>query len=845
MVFLLMFILFLSACRNVFGALETIEDGKLDYYLKLRKEEFLQTMIDKEKFLLNIAENVNDELWSRRDEGVEPSDMGINLLLSPKEVLAQEYTEEMMVLADLLDEIQRLEKRARQTVDFEALEQLSKLKSQVGRVIQRQTGINQASIEISEKADVSTNNVNNKTGVSVAEDPVNSDLGNMERAEALFDQWKYNRLLDYMHKMTQYNFLRIKLINTANAGQKRRMFQRDLRTALETFSEGDFALARMQLKDVLNTYSNISQLDDVQYYYCESCYGLNYMDEALAGYEQLIKDYPKSSFRIKALMRVIGIHFIYGDVAAIFENYQTLLYQKSRIDVESLGVITYLTGYAYFKSGHYGSALHILQNVPQQTSYYYSARYLVAACHSNLNQEDNAISVYQTLSELRVQFKNDPMLFQIRNNALLKLGLIYYERGENQPAMNYFERVSRDHSHYDLTLIAKAWSTYRSGQHDETLKNVEGLLQNSLLSNYSYEAKVLAASSNEVLGHTDRAMDNLRQVYIAGQRVSQADEIAAGSPAGSDEMNELEQWEAAALHSRYNEILSEVKKVSAFLHSGKEDEWSVADQNRSDSETNQEKKLKEEIRNLEGMEKQARLNQRNDLLRTIRGLKSELIVTLNEHSRSSSGSDRGYYDDPIIQRMGMAEYLRYLCRSLITETLREKERTKVDIQNAEKLIKEAVSKGHFSIMVQMEMKKTELEDYYGRLNQYEVWLRENFPQDIKLDLDQWASFSGYGISNINFSRIKEVEAKIAGISQTIAALDHVYSAKRKDLQGRIQGLLDDVVKIEEQMRKEADKKEQLEKERFFKVEYFYKQQQESPAGHLEEKPKSGGTGQNE
>ena len=845
MLFILIVVLFFSVCRNVFSASETVPDqGKLDYYLKLRKEEFLQTMVYKEKFLLGMAQNVNDELWARRSEGVQPSDMGVDLLLSPKEVLAKEYTEEMMYLADLLDEIKKLEKRARQTVDFEALDRLNKLKNRVGDIIQRQTGINQTGIELSGKEGGHTESQTDTAASYRSEDKIDTVFVNMKRAEELFDQWKYNRLLDYMHKVTQYNFLRIKLINTANTAQKKRMFQRDLRTALETFSDGDFFLARMQLKDVLDTYSDISKMDDVQYYYCESCYGLNYMDEALAGYTKLIKEYPRSDFRIKSLMRVIGINFIYGDVANIFENYQTLLYEKSRIDVQSLGVVTYLVGYAYFKSGLYGSALHILQNVSPKTTYYYPARYLIGACHSNLNQEEQAVAVYQALAELRVQFKKDPMLFQIRNNALLKLGLIYYERGENQVAMSYFDRVSKDYNHYDLNLIAKAWSTYRSGQHDETLKNVEGLLQNSLLSNYAYEAKVLAASSNEVLGHTDRAMDDLRQVYMAGQRVSQTGSLAAGRAAMTDDVNELETWETAAFHSRYDEILSEIRKVSQFLHSGEDSEFSVPGPERSDAEVKQEKKLKQEIRNLEMMEKQARTSQRNDLLGTIRELKSELIGTLNEHSRSSSG-EYGAYDDPIIQRMGMAEYLRYLCRSLITETLREKEKTRTDIKNAKKLIQEAESKGQFSIMVQMEMKKTELEDYYGRLNQYEVWLRENFPQDIKLDLDQWASFSGYGISNINFSRIKEVEQKIADISGTISALDHVYEVKRVDLQNRIQGLLSDVVKIEDQMRKEADKKEQLEKERFFKVEYFYKQQQESPAGKLEEKPKPGGTGQNE
>ena len=170
------------------------------------------------------------------------------------------------------------------------------------------------------------------------------------------------------------------------------------------------------------------------------------------------------------------------------------------------------------------------------------------------------------------------------------------------------------------------------------------------------------------------------------------------------------------------------------------------------------------------------------------------------------------------------------------QTVREKEQTRKDIRDVEQILRDARAQDQFTLAIQMELAREEFEDYFNTLNQHEVWLRENFPQDFRVELDQWATFSGYGISNINFQRIKECEDQIGQISATIDAVDYVFVSKKKDLENRIQGLLSDVAKIEEQMLEEASMREQMEKERFYKTEYFNRQRQEAAAGKLHEVP---------
>ena len=285
-------------------------------------------------------------------------------------------------------------------------------------------------------------------------------------------------------------------------------------------------------------------------------------------------------------------------------------------------------------------------------------------------------------------------------------------------------------------------------------------------------------------------------------------------------------------------MLAMIEEIRQFLtESTSELRPSEPDQGKSDYDfVSSMQTLTENIEILDRYEELAREIGNDILLEEIRSLRSDLIETLDDHKNRVTEAAPDPEEDPIIRRMGMTDYFKYVFRSLLMQTLREKEQTKKDIKEAEALYLEARGQDNFDLGIRMEIAKEEFQDYYGKLNQQEVWLRENYPQDYRVELDQWATFSGYGISNINFSRIKDYERQIQQASQTIDDLDFVFKEKRRNLENRIQGLLSDVAKIEEQMLQEASKKELKEKDRFFKVEYFNRQRQEPVAGKLREKP---------
>jgi TolA-binding protein len=803
------FSLFLFVFNQVhpgFGAF----DSQVGYYLRLRNDEFMQMMIPKEKYLLGQVFNIHEEIRERNSEGMRILDLGIDEAISPKKSISDMYAQEVDRILRLSQEIVKLERKARMQADMRVLESLAGLKKQIQNIL----GADSFSARSGE-----ADSTRSRPGASGLKRPDQSFSGT-----DLFEEWKYNQLLDFKTKQTLYEYLLARLIRTASPAQEKRMFQHELKTALESYAAGDYVLARLQLLHILERYGQKNTLDDVLYYAAECSYALNHIDESLDAYRRLLAVYPNSPMRPKALVKIVYIDYLYKNTDRLFADYDSLLHFERMLDAESFGAVSYLVGLTHFQNRQYAKAADRLRRVPANASAHYPALYLTAVTQSNLGNDENALAIYHAIADQESKTKSDPVLAQMKNNALLKLGLIYYERGENRRAISLFNRISQEFIHYDLGLLGKAWSAYRSGRPAEALENAEQVIDNAVFSTYAYEAKVLAARSKELLGQKDAAISDLKQVTLAG---NSAETVKAETL----KLQQIESNERTALEDRQRRLFSEAGRIRQFLAVPETDSRNVPlkGDNALAVKTSQ---LSDRIKILDSLETQAKTGKDSTQLEKIRKLRGNLYSTLQGVAPRPSPPQTG---DPLIQRMGMSSYLKYLFGTLLRETIYEKEETRNSIRDASFLAEQARKQGQTGINVTMEIKQEELEEYYRKLNQYEVWLRENTPQEFRVELDMWAGISQYGISNINFLRIKDIDARIINISKSLGGIEKTYAVKRNELEKRIQGLLNDVAQIEKQMRHDEDARNQKEKERFFKNDYFERQKTEPSTGQLKEK----------
>jgi TolA-binding protein len=802
------------------------------FALRLRNEEFLRMVVPKEKYLLGLVKSLADEVKARRSEGGELSALDNDVMVSPKQMLVNAYAREMDKMAVLLDEISGLENKARKQLDWRSIEALAELRKRVYTLLESRA------VPTSDSLSAREAGIPKESAAGSLPPPEAARPVSREFAETLLDQWKYNHLLDSKLAQTRFELIRTKLFRSATPQELQRMFRRDLRAALESYAAGDFALSRLQLRDVIAAYPGTQTVDDILFYAGESSFGLNFLDEALETYRELSVRFPHSAYSGKALAKILFIQFTYGQTDSMVQTHRALqAFQRTApaqnvLDDETAGVASYLVGLSEFNRNSFVDALSAFQQVPPGTSYEPAAQYLSAACHSNLKNDDAALAIYGRLAEPPAGKNRNPIEIQVRNNALMKMGLIYYERGDNARATALFGRVDKEFQFNDLNLLGKAWSAYRSGKPVEALQNAEALLDHSLFSNYLYEAKVLAARSKELLGKSDEAVSDLEQVRIAGASPLSDRWTAPVNDSPADVAGTQDADPAGAVR-----LYSEASRIFRFLHAGGGPADSPAAG--GDGPPESTRLLDAKIGVLDSLERMAEERRSPLILDSIRKLRGNAIQTLQLQSRRESGESPKNADDPVIRRMGLSSYTRYLFGTLLEDVVSEKREIRSNIAELGRLAAEPNSSDRTGLRIRMEIRGDDLTDTWLKLNQYEVWLRENMPQAFRVEIDRWANFSEYGISNINFSRIREIDGQMAALSGTVRVIDQVYRAKKIELGKRIEALLEDVNLIERQMQAEMQKKNEKEKEQRFNSEYYEKSVRESPLGEPVSKPETG------
>ncbi len=776
-------------------------------------------LLPKERQLLILVQQIQEEIAQRHKEGISGAQLGMQDVVSPDEKLIDRYNQEVENVFSLLKEVETLETQAKRQADFEILNAIASLKRQIHQMVEAYS----PSDSLAGKGDHQAK-INSQTQPSVSQKTISSQEMSvtLARSDDLFEQWKYNRLLDHKLKQTKYELIHARLLATATPIQKERMFRRELRDALLSYSDGDFQLSRMLFLRIVDTYPD-RRIDDVLFYAGESAYALNYLDDALALYRKEIQTYPNSEFTAKALVKVFNVFYIYHNYEKLYKAYEKIQLFRSQIDSNTWNTLTYLMAYAEFQNMQFEAALsHFLRIMPGHP-FYYPALYMAATCQVNLGQEELAMQSYQTIVTELENKKSNPALGQIRNNALLKLGLSLYEKGQNERAIAMLNRVSSNSDYYDLSMMGKAWSAYRAGRPGEALMNAEELLQTSAVSNYTYEAKLLAASAKELLGNKEEALSDLKQLYKTARQ-----DASGSASVGSSGSSDVDALLDVSQERRTQSLMREAKKIQAFMHGSGET------MQRAGTEVGPNNgwfgMLDQQFSNLDTLEQEAQRRKDMATVTQIRTLRSQLMGLMgdqNDREEETSG-ENGRAED-LIRRLGETEYLNYTFDLLIQQIRHEKELSSGDMKQISDMIRKARTQDQFDLSIQLEIRQDELEAYLQRLNQYEVWLLENIPQATQMDISQWANFSGYGISNITFSRIKDLESRMNDLSNTIHDLNGVIQQKQLVFEQRIQELLSDVAKIEQEMSREERRRDQLEKDHYFETQYFDKQPKETPA----------------
>jgi len=638
-----------------------------------------------------------------------------------------------------------------------------------------------------------------------------------------FKAWKAERIAQYQVKLTNYKILRDNLIRTATPRERNRMLEREITRALLSYSDQNYDLAEMQLREIYNAYQDYyDTLDGVIFYRSEANFANNYYDAAREGYLAIIRDYPNSQYAGQCYLRLMAISYTYG-----WDNEFFKYFDKAKdfltIDREDLNKAYYLAAYLRLRQNRFQDARKLLESIKDASRYYIPAQYLLGVVYANLEKYNQAKKIFESLVNRENYPWTDLNYTIFKNESLLKLGYLHYQRGEYDKATFYFDQVSKGYPGYDASLLGQAWANLKKGKYDNAINKVDLICSNYLLSNYTYEAMVLSAHCKRIQKRPDEALKSLKYVTNAKLVLNKVKQYNEERRRILKQLDELEQLENTVLEHQNKKLYPKIVRIRDLINDALQSfRYRGAVSSQLLEEYYDERKvLIRQIEQFDGIIDYAKQQGNQKLLADAIKQRNRLVSVLETYQMSPVNTGMSYFTDyPLAAKEGGIIYRRGIVRNLISDLILEKQRVQKDLQTVTRLMGLSSDQTRIDATLDLEIIEDDLRDLNNQLNQFQVWLANHNVEEVKPETERWANFSGFGISDINFVSYRERIRKIGGYQKNLALIENVLKDKKQQLEVRIRRFDDEVKKIQKEMEAEKIRLEKLEKEKYFQDIYF-------------------------
>jgi hypothetical protein len=819
---------------------------------ELERLELTVQRIDNLKILEEV-ENLKDHLLKVLDDQKLATR---HLTRQQVAKMISDYSNEIKRILQIYDRVDLFQKKATAVGDVEIVKQLNKQKQRILKILEesRMAGpspdkvvegyIEEAVsiIDILKKIDFLEEQAETDTALKEdIEEVRNNIIANIDKRvlelfgylegedfkgrtiSEYFKTWKAERITAYQMKFTYYRILKDNLIKTATPEERNRMLEREITDALLNYSDQNYELAEMQFQQIYNAYKGYyTNLDGVIFYSGEANFANHYYDAAQECYQKIINDYPNSQYIEQCYLRLMVISYSYGwknEFFKYFDNVKDFL----NIDREDLNNAYYLAGYLYIQENEYEDAKRILENVKDGSKYYLPAQYLLGIVFTNLERYNQAKKIFGKIVEQENYPWSDLNNSIFKNESLMKLGYLHYQRGEYDRATFYFDQVSKGYDGYDASLLGQAWASLKKGHYDNAINKVDLICNNYLLSNYVYEALVISAQCKRIQNRTDEAMEDLRYVASAKHALSKVQEYNDERKRILKQLDELEVLEGTILEHQNKKLYPQVVRIRDLINDALLTfRYRGAVSSRLLEEYHDERKiLIRQIKEFDSIVKYAEEQGNKEMLADALKQRGRLITVLEKYQLNHSTSGVSYFlDYPLATKEGGIIYRREIINKLVNDLIIEQQRVQRDLQDVAQLMTLSNEKTRIDATIDLEIIEEDLEDLNKQLNQFQVWLASHDVEDIKMETEKWTNYSGYGLSDINFVSYHERIKKIGGYQINLTLIDAVLKEKKLHLEQRIRRFDDEVRKIQKEIEAEQVRLEKLEKEKYFQDIYF-------------------------
>lgn len=654
----------------------------------------------------------------------------------------------------------------------------------------------------------------------------------------IFTAWRSERIADHNTRLTEYSIIKTNLLASGGDAERRRMLKRDLTKALTNYAAERYRTAELQFDALLDVYGTyFENSGPVIFYRAESFYGRAIYQQAVAGYEQIIKEYPSSKYYPLSLLRLVSIAYTLKQPQLFFTYYQVMDSEAGTLDQRIVDRARYLCGYYQLQLDDDVAADNTLAQIHKNSMYSPPAAFLRGVAKARQGNTDAALQYFKELAETESMPWSDATMATLRNSARLRIGFIHYQRGDLDNAIKYFDSVSRGTLDYDQSLLGRAWANVKKGNYLTTISQVSELLQDYLWSNYTYEALVLSAHCRRLLDQPEAALDELRYVTEARGALELSSAYHEERRQIVRQMSELERLEETILDRRDRplyDLIAEVRlKLQAAL--GKLNGRGGASSTLMAELANERTQIYKQIQELDYLIARAQELGREDAAAAAIRQSHRLMTALQTYqTRSSVSTVNHFIDYPLAGKEGGAIYRRQILANVSREIEAEQTRIRETLAATQELANGLPKDRSESIDV--EIMQDDLKNLQHRTDRFHTWVATHEVEEVQTDFNRWADFSGFGMSDINMQELLKLDREISECSQHLAAVD-VLLHTRQQVQTRSGSAEHEQSRLAVEKSAEPAPAKQQELQEDFEKRFFDHSTFE--AGDSDEKPRTG------
>ncbi len=285
-----------------------------------------------------------------------------------------------------------------------------------------------------------------------------------------------------MKKLIKICFLIIFIINL-----KPIISNASLKKAIEYYKDEDFYNAVIEFSQLQNTRQKSEIRDKIDIFLANSLFSLELYSYSLVVLLDVIERGEKGVYYIPALEKSLYLsgYLTSSDLPLRLAKLNPSVYPYILSDK-----ISYIVGEYLAQNEKFTEALQILSLVPEQSSYYSEAQYIMGIINYERGNIKKGIEILRDLVEIQ-GFQDNVYL---EDQTYLGLARIFYSLGKFEKADEVYNAISKNSNEWSVSLAESTWALFLSGNFNKALGNLHALYSPYFQDKLLHELNVIEAT---------------------------------------------------------------------------------------------------------------------------------------------------------------------------------------------------------------------------------------------------------------------------------------------------------------------------------------------------------------